>query len=108
MILKGLTSEYKTFSIVITQKDENTNFCDFKVALRSFEATFKQNENKEENIMKVEYKKQIKCYNCNKDGHKRSECKIKTNRPNNYDNSKTNRWCNICKSNSQNKNNCRK
>ena len=32
MILKGLTSEYKTFSTVITQKDENTNFSDFKVS----------------------------------------------------------------------------
>ena len=109
MILKGLSSEYKTFSTVITQKDTNNSFSEFKVALRSFEETLKQNENmsKDHNIMKVEYKNNIKCYNCNKEGHKRNECKIKINRPNN-DKSRRNRWCNICKNTTHDTNYCRK
>ena len=63
---------------------------------------------KKKNSMKVECKRQIKCYNCNKDSHKRSECKIKTNRPNNYDKSKKNWWCNICKSTTHDTSYCRK
>ena len=33
MILKGLPSEFKTFSTIVTQKDKQMTFAEFKVAL---------------------------------------------------------------------------
>ena len=41
MILKGLPSEFKSFSTVITQKETAPDFSDFKIALRSYEETEK-------------------------------------------------------------------
>ena len=61
MIIKGLPSEeYKAFSTVVTQKDKEQSFSEFKVALRSFEETQKLSDkanSKEESIMEVISKK---------------------------------------------------
>ena len=73
MILKGLPqTRFKSFSTVVTQKDKEMSFGEFKVALRSFEETEKLSSepNKEDTVMKV-----IVCYECGKPGHKQAECR---------------------------------
>ena len=41
MVLKGLTSEYKPFEVVVTQSEKDMTLLEFKVALRNFEDTEK-------------------------------------------------------------------
>ena len=41
MVLKGLPSDFKIFSTVVTQKTDPMDFADFKKALRTFEETEK-------------------------------------------------------------------
>ena len=55
-IIKGLPSEeYKPFSTVVTQKDKDISFSEFKVSLRSFEATQKVSteSDKHDNVVHV-------------------------------------------------------
>jgi DNA-dependent RNA polymerase auxiliary subunit epsilon len=109
MIIKGLPSEqYRAFSTVVTQKDKEQSFAEFKVSLRSFEETQKlsdQGSANDDRIMEVNLGKSGKpiaskgkmlCYGCGKPGHKISECRTR------------NRWCEVCKSNSHNTDRCRK
>ena len=62
MILKGLPSEYKTLCTVITKKDKELTFAEFKVALRSFEETEKQTSQCDDTVMKVKDAKSIQCF----------------------------------------------
>ena len=68
MLLKGLPNNYRTFSTVITQKDEHISFTEFKVALRSYEETEKCNlsqcSKKGDNIMNTIPKagNNVKCF----------------------------------------------
>ena len=41
MVLNGLPSEFNTFTTVVTQKEQQMSFTDFKVSFRSFEETEK-------------------------------------------------------------------
>ena len=41
MVLKGLPTQYNTFKTVVTQRERDMSFTEFKVALRSFEETEK-------------------------------------------------------------------
>ena len=41
MVLKGLPQRFRTFVTVITQKEKDANFTEFKIALRSYEETEK-------------------------------------------------------------------
>ena len=116
MVLKGLPSQqYGTFSTVITQKEKEVNFTEFKIALRSFEESEKCRRNPMENddsIMKAHanpkqgYRKNsnpvITCYECGKSGHKSFECKSKGRK------GKTLRWCEHCKSSTHDTKFCRK
>ena len=73
MILKGLPqTSFKSFSIVVTQKNKEMSFGEFKVALRSFEETEKlsSESNKGDAVMKV-----IVCYECGKPGRRQDECR---------------------------------
>ena len=99
MIIKGLPSEEcKAFSTVVTQKEKEQSFSEFKVSLRSFEETQKLSEKgnpKNDSIMEV-FGKSVKsdkgkiiCYGCGKPGHKISECRSR------------NRWCAVCKNNTE-------
>ena len=76
-ILKGIPSEYKTLCTVITQRDREPEltFAEFKVALRSFEETEKQNVQRDDSVMKVNDAKSVQCFVCRKYGHKSYECK---------------------------------
>ena len=106
MIIKGLPSaEYKPFSTVVTQKNKELSFSEFKVSLPSFEETQKLSteSTKDESIMKVAgkpvykaKKDHIVCYGCRKAGHKISECRSKK------------RWCDICKNQTHDTEKCRK
>ena len=125
MILKGLPSEYKPFTTVITQKEKSLNFTEFKVALRSFEETEKAcrpSVEKDDVVMKFESKAYsgrpskamniqegkysrpcsspgLVCFKCGKQGHKAAEC---------YSRPKVKRWCEICKNTSHDTKFCRK
>ena len=109
MLLKGLPNDYKTFSTVITQKDEPISFVEFKVALRSFEETEKchqtQCAKKSDNVMKTISKtsNNVKCYSCGKIGHMKYQCKKVSN-----DKSINNRWCMNYKVNNHDTKFCRR
>ena len=81
MVLKGLPSEYRIFATVITQKDSEVG--EFKIILKSFEETDKCHQTETgDDIMINKYHKSksvLKCYNCQKVGHKKSEYRIKSN-----------------------------
>ncbi|CAM1320678.1 Uncharacterised protein r2_g2903 [Pycnogonum litorale] len=51
MVLKGLTSTYKTFSAIITHQDKVSTFCDFKSALRSYDEGEKYASNMDDGVM---------------------------------------------------------
>lgn len=100
------TTEYRPFSTVITQKDKQVTFSEFKVSLRSFEETQKMSNNSEQgdNVMKTADRTRQKkenrsgsmvCYGCGKPGHKIAECQTK-------------RWCETCRSHTHDTKYCRK
>ncbi len=97
MILKGLPSSFNSFKTVVTQKDKQPTFQQFKVSLRAFEESEHSNV-KSDSVMKADFKKphsQIVCYTCKKKGHKSTECRQK-------------RWCDNCKSKTHDTRFCRK
>ena len=119
MILKGLPESFKAFSTVITQNNES-NFQNFKISLRSNEENEKARLSHcetETNVMKVSDKKMIKCYKCGNFGHKSFQCRAKnltdesTPSSNSTESGRSNwkkRWCSNCKSDTHNTNYCRK
>ena len=114
MVLKGLPVEYKTFSAIVTQRDEKEDkmkFQEFKVALRSYEETEKSHtpsQTGEDSVMNCKQKSSssnasITCYSCGQSGHKSPECRSKDKKKKG-----NNRWCNHCKSKTHNTDVCRK
>jgi len=107
MVLKGLPSEYKTLCTVVTQKDKELTFAEFKVALRSFEEAEKQNSHRDDTVMKVNDAKSVQCFVCRKYGHKSYECKSRQGKSQAQAARKT-RWCDTCKSTTHDTKQCRK
>ena len=131
MVLKGLPSSFKPFTVVITQQEKVMSFKDFKVALRNYEENEKATGGGSSNdsILKVRFtpggggsrppsneydydsppappKSGPTCYTCNKPGHKYTECPDQNgNNPKQFN--KIKRWCSRCKSNTHNTINCR-
>ena len=108
MILKGLTDEYKTFSTVVTSRKDPYTFQEFKIALKSCEETQKSkvlNKSTDDSVMfaKEEKKSIIRCFECNKLGHKADQCRIKKNKSG----FKNKRWCDHCKSHTHDTSFCR-
>ena len=90
MTMKGLPSEYKTFCTIITQKEKELTFAEFKTAIRTHEENQKScaiAEPSENVVMRSsdqhvfqrdsydEPFQRIVCYSCNRPGHKSSSCR---------------------------------
>jgi len=103
MILKGLPPDFKTLCTIITQKDKELTFAEFKVALRSFEETEKQTTQCDDTVMKINETKSVQCFACRKYGHKSYECKSRQQQTH-----KKTRWCEVCKSSTHDTKQCRK
>ena len=95
MILKGLPQEFKAFNTVITQKDKQPTYSEFKVSLRAFEENEKPTTSKD-NVMKAGFNAKIKCFACKLPGHKADQC------------TRSKKWCHNCKSKTHNTKECRK
>ena len=109
MILKGLPPMFKTLCTVITQREKEVTFPEFKVALRSFEETEKQNSLTDDTVMKVNDVKGVQCYLCKKYGHKSFDCRSKkTQNSNQAQAGYKKKWCNTCKSATHDTRQCRK
>ena len=94
MILKGLPQEFKAFNTVITQKDKQPTYPEFKVALRAFEENEKPAS--KDNVMKTVFNAKMKCFACKLPGHRADQC------------TRSKKWCYYCKSKTHNSNKCRK
>ena len=116
MVLKGLPEEYKTFSAIVSQRDEKEDkmkFQEFKIALRSYEETEKSrtpSQTGEDSVMNCKKKNSppkasVTCYSCGQLGHKSPECRSKDKKNPKKEN---NRWCSHCRSKTHNTEVCRK
>ena len=94
MILKGLPPKFKAFNTVITRKDKQPTYSEFKVSLRAFEENEKPTS--KYNVMKLGVNYKIKCYACKQPGHKADQCPH------------SRKWCHHCKSKTHNTKECRK
>ena len=114
MVLKGLPTEYKPFSVLITQSDKVITFPEFKVSLRNFEENEKVlckgeksavmhvrhgkfNNNYNNNRRDV---KKLECFACGIVGHK-SNLKVCSE-------FKDRKYCCVCKSTSHAEKSCRR
>ena len=122
MVLKGLPSEYHTFSLLISQNEKIITFQEFKVSLRNFEENEKSSSvSDSDHVLKAASRfnrrggnssagkgnrggnssgKPQKCFKCGAEGHKSSDKICPNNIPGIY--------CSICDSYSHPENKCRK
>ena len=80
MVLKGLPRNYKTFSTVAIQREKQMTFSEFKTALRNYEENEKScnPRDNQDNVMFSKQRFTGKCFKCDKQGHKSTECRMKT------------------------------
>ena len=96
MVLKGLPEDFKAFKTVITQKDKQSSYSEFKVSLRAFEENEKITSKTNDNVMKTGFHNTIKSYACKLPGHKADQC------------TRSKKWCRSCRSKTQDTKECRK
>ena len=112
MVLKGLLADYKTFSAIVTQrneKDKEMKFQEFRTLLRSYEERVKSRTPStpgEDSVMNCKQKSppangSITCYSCGQPGHKSPECRSMDKKKKG-----NNRWCSHCKSKTHNTDVC--
>ena len=99
LVVNGLPGEYKHFRTIVFQTDNIKTFSDLKNSLINFEHDEVNKVTQSDNhvVLKVKSESEIKCFTCNKSGHKSYQCK-----------SKPKRWCKLCKSNSHDFKFCRR
>ena len=111
MVLKGLPSNFNSFSTVITQRDDKVDFVKFKACLRSFEESEHSRSNyDQDNVMKFSSNsaQKITCFSCGEQGHKKYQCpKKNTSVSAENKQQKTKRWCESCKSRTHDTKYCR-
>ena len=117
MVLKGLPTEYKPFSVLTTQSDKVITFPNFKVSLRNFEENEKVLcDGESSSVMQARHSRfkhnsysntgssgatnKLVCYACGLEGHK-SNSKVCAK-------FKDRKYCNTCKSTSHADKFCRK
>ena len=116
MVLKGLPEDYKTFSAIVSQRDEkedNMKFQEFKIALRSYEETERSrtpSQTGDDRVMNCKQKNlppngSVTCYSCGQPGHKSPRCRSKDKK---NPKKESNRWCSHCRSKTLNTEVCRK
>ena len=98
MVLKGLPRNYKTFSTVVIQREKQMTFSEFKTALRNYEEKEKSynSHDNQDNVMFSKQRFTGKCFKCDKQGHKSTECRMKTEK-----------WCVKYRSKTHNTKDCR-
>ena len=104
MVMKGLPPQYKTFCVVVSQKERTMNFTEFKAALRSFEENEKaafagrhntkvmynngnlhsqfnnmnirdgNNRNGDHHPIPHNNNSKVNCWKCGEKGHKSNQC----------------------------------
>ena len=102
MALKGLPSACKTFATVVTQRETQMTFSEFKTALRNREETEKScnrtpDNGGSDNVMATKQGFQGNYFKCGKKGHKSKDCFPKEPK-----------WCHKCKNSSHSTRDCRK
>ncbi|GFO13972.1 CCHC-type Zinc finger, nucleic acid binding protein a [Plakobranchus ocellatus] len=114
MVLKGLPTDYQPFVTVITQKEEELTFQEFKVALRNhedMEEISRQHMNsssKPSSSAIMSYKHKRWCQNCKSSTHDTNFCR-KTQPPRQTIQTPTTRkWCDHCRSKTHFTKDCRK
>ena len=114
--MKGLPDRFSTFCTVMTQKEQEDSFLDYKVALKSFEEgeKYRREANAESNtVMQVKptttsrSSRTITCYTCGKPNHKSYECRKNIQQRGNNQ-SYRGKWCSTCKSPSHTDLECRR
>ena len=109
MVLKGLPPNYRTFSTIVTQRESEFTFMDFKVRLRNFEESEKSQTSQkihEDAIMQTRsHNMDIKCYSCGKMGHKAPKCRKRMEEERKtYSSNRQNHGCENCKSDTRDTN----
>ncbi|GFO01846.1 CCHC-type Zinc finger, nucleic acid binding protein a [Plakobranchus ocellatus] len=114
MVLKGLPTDYQPFVTVITQKEEELTFQEFKVALRNHEDTEEisrqhmNSSSKPSSSAIMSYKHKRWCQNCKSSTHDTNFCR-KTQPPRQTTQTPTTRkWCDHCQSKTHFTKDCRK
>ena len=105
MVLKGLPSDFKTFSAIVVQQNKQHSFAEFKTALRSYEENEKcrsTDSDTGDNVMAMRNSEKFDgtCNKCGKKGHRKSDCWSKSGKT-------TGKWCYFCKSKKHESKECR-
>ena len=89
MVLKGLPNQFQTFCTIVTQRDKQMTFAEFKTSLRSYEENEKgrgvQLQSPNDSIMKIRGSEpqtryssdpptRTACYSCGREGHRAATC----------------------------------
>ena len=102
--MKGLPDRVNTFCTVMTQKDEDCSFLDYKIALKSFEENKRYRHGtacEKDTITQLKPRtsnprRNITCYTCGEPNHKFYQCHV--NKAQNNGNQSNHKWCINCKS----------
>ena len=107
LVVKGLPSDYRHFRTIVFQTDNIKSFEDLKAALINYEhdEIKMSSESSNEMVLNVKsnYQSKLKCFTCNKTGHKSYQCKDNVR---NASNGSSAKWCKHCKSNTHNYKSC--